>query len=224
MSIADIKTGGWAVGERLTSTQMGSVRAELLKCVDGVGGGTYTPSATVSISDLTVGGTNRLKYGSRNVTKALRCAAVAIGADWAFNSGSTILRWEQGALAGTPLVLQCEDMPLSGTLTSISIFVRGQPVSRANLSFNLPRFYLNKRNVLSETVTAIVASQVDASATVPAYEAVHAITASGLTEALGSGNEYFLGVTGESGGGEDTVGLRYLGAQAIVTFTEQGEW
>lgn len=231
MSIADVKAGGWAQGERFRSPQANSVRAELLKCVDGVGGGTYTPSATVSISDLMVGGGNRLKYdGTNSVTKALRVAVIHAGTtpEWVFNSASTTLRWAQtgGVAAGDTLTMQVVDLPSAGTLTSIHVAVRGNPVSRANLTFNLPRFFFNKRPVLSETVTQIVSSQVDASASVAAYEAIHLISATGLSENLetGAASNYYLGVTGESGGGTATAGLRFLGAYGVVTFAEQAEW
>lgn len=45
MTIADVKPGGWASHELLSSAQMNAIRTELLKCVDGSGGGTYTLSA-----------------------------------------------------------------------------------------------------------------------------------------------------------------------------------
>ncbi len=61
MTIADVKSGGWADHEVLTHGQMNLIRSELLKAVDGVGGGTYTlsaplrfQSALVRVDDLQV--------------------------------------------------------------------------------------------------------------------------------------------------------------------------
>lgn len=45
MTLSDPKTGGWSTSELLTSGQCNAIRTELLKAVDGVGGGTYTLSA-----------------------------------------------------------------------------------------------------------------------------------------------------------------------------------
>lgn len=44
MTLADPKVGGWANHERLASSEMNAIRTELLKAVDGVGGGTYNLS------------------------------------------------------------------------------------------------------------------------------------------------------------------------------------
>jgi hypothetical protein len=49
MTISVIKPGGWAVGEKLRSTEVNSVQTELLKCVDGENGGTYTPTDPIVI-------------------------------------------------------------------------------------------------------------------------------------------------------------------------------
>ncbi len=54
MTIADVKSGGWASHELLTSAQMNAIRAELLKCVDGSGGGSYTLTAPLIFSGFGV--------------------------------------------------------------------------------------------------------------------------------------------------------------------------
>lgn len=41
MTLADPKVGGWASHDILHSSEMNAVRTELLKAIDGVGGGTY---------------------------------------------------------------------------------------------------------------------------------------------------------------------------------------
>lgn len=45
MTLADVKPGGWADHEVLTHSQMNLIRSELLKAIDGSGGGTYTLAA-----------------------------------------------------------------------------------------------------------------------------------------------------------------------------------
>jgi hypothetical protein len=57
MTLADPKVGGWIDHEILTHDQVNAIRTELLKAIDGVGGGTYTLAAplilngTVEIND-----------------------------------------------------------------------------------------------------------------------------------------------------------------------------
>jgi len=45
VTLSDPKSGGWALNELLTSSQMNAIRTELLKAIDGVGGGTYALTA-----------------------------------------------------------------------------------------------------------------------------------------------------------------------------------
>lgn len=49
MTLTLAKAGGWSVGEILTSDQMDHIQSELIKAIDGVGGGAYNPSANVTI-------------------------------------------------------------------------------------------------------------------------------------------------------------------------------
>src|SRR3954462_6718911 len=44
------KLGGWAFGELLTSAQMEALDASQAQAIDGVGGGTYTPSVKIIIN------------------------------------------------------------------------------------------------------------------------------------------------------------------------------
>lgn len=49
MTISPAKTGGWSINNILTSQQITTLQSELLKAVDGTGGGTYTPVAPIII-------------------------------------------------------------------------------------------------------------------------------------------------------------------------------
>jgi hypothetical protein len=55
MTLTAVKPGGWDVEEVLTSDQMNALQVELLKAIDGVNGGTYSP-----VSDLVIGGPGEL--------------------------------------------------------------------------------------------------------------------------------------------------------------------
>lgn len=55
MSLSPVNAGGWDPEEVLTSDQMNALQVELLKAIDGVGGGSYTPA-----SDIVIGGPGEL--------------------------------------------------------------------------------------------------------------------------------------------------------------------
>jgi hypothetical protein len=76
MTLADPKPGGWVDHELLTHGQMNSIRTELLKAIDGSGGGSYSLSA-----DLELGGA-----GEVCIDNVLR---VRTGADFFLDSGAT---------------------------------------------------------------------------------------------------------------------------------------
>jgi hypothetical protein len=217
VSIADIKTGGWAVGERLRSTQMNSARAELLKCIDGVGGGTYTPSATISIDDLTVGGTDRLKYGSRTVSGYPALYASAVGADWAFNTTDAL--WHTTATAGNNIWFPVK-LPRSCTVTTVAALVQGA-AGHAGLPAVMPTVQLFTRSVFSDTATA-AGGATDTSASTGAYQAGHAITNSALSVSIDQ-HVCFVRVSNESGANA-LSGFKLLAIALSFTMTDQHEW
>ena len=50
MTLSEAKAGGWSSEELLTSAQMNALQSELIKAVDGAGGGTYTLTAPLIFS------------------------------------------------------------------------------------------------------------------------------------------------------------------------------
>ena len=219
MSIADVKPGGWAEGERLRSSQANDIRAELLKCIDGVGGGTYTPSATIGIDDLTVTGTERLKYGTRSITKTLPLASFSVGAFAWQGAGASDLFYAQ-TVNGSTLMYFPLPLPCTGTLTSVYMAVQGASGHGALPS--LPEVFVYRRLAASSTTTETY-QQVDTSANVANYEVTHAITVSGIDEPLTGGAQWFAAIRGETGGNY-VAGLKVTGLVATVEFTTQPEW
>lgn len=224
MSIADIKSGGWTLNERLTSAQMNSARAELIKCVDGVGGGTYTPSATVSITDLEVGGTNQLKYGSRTVTRP--CIRIGDGTSsdatrWSLSSSASARPHFITLLTGTVYLWFPVRLPVGATLTAVTVYVIGGS-GHGSLPFNMPEAEVYSSALGSTSVTSL-GSGVDASATVLEYEAGHTIDVTVASHVVLATNNYWLRIRPEGGAGEE-VGFIVGGATATLTMTAQDEW
>lgn len=56
LTLSPAKIGAWVLDEKLTSAQLNKLATELVKAVDGVGGGTYT----LSVGDLTFTGSKKL--------------------------------------------------------------------------------------------------------------------------------------------------------------------
>jgi len=76
LSLAPEKVGPWVVHELLTSPQVNKIASELVKAVDGSGGGSYSLSA-----NLTLGGVGELR-----IDNVLR---VRTGADFVVDIGAT---------------------------------------------------------------------------------------------------------------------------------------
>jgi hypothetical protein len=76
VTLVDPKAGGWALGEKLTSAQMDTVRDGILAAVDGSGGGSYSLGA-----NLTFGGTGEVRID--NVLRVLT------GADFFLDAGAS---------------------------------------------------------------------------------------------------------------------------------------
>lgn len=66
MTLSAANPGGWSLNEVLTSTQMTFLQNELLKAVDGVGGGTYTLGSVLTFqgADVTFNSDVNLNAGS----------------------------------------------------------------------------------------------------------------------------------------------------------------
>lgn len=73
MTLTLAKAGGWNVGDILTSDQMDHIQSELVKAIDGTGGGSYSPSANVTIggaAEWRFDNTVRFRTGSELLTDA----------------------------------------------------------------------------------------------------------------------------------------------------------
>ncbi len=93
MSFALVKPGGFAFGERLPSAAMNALDADHANAIDGVAGGTYTPSAPIIIggSGLQIGTlsvTGNSTIGNATGDTLTVEATATINGPWTFASGS----------------------------------------------------------------------------------------------------------------------------------------
>jgi hypothetical protein len=112
LSLAPEKVGPWIVHELLTSPQMNKVASELVKAIDGSGGGAYNPSA-----HITLGGA-----GEFRIDNVLR---VRTGADFFLDAGATatfndgVVFNDQADFAGNVDFFASVDFRAGGTTTIV---------------------------------------------------------------------------------------------------------
>lgn len=104
----------------------------------------------------------------------------------------------------------------AGTITGWSVTISPTP-GHGGLPGTMPQVSLLKRERTATTSTSAVgATTVDPSASVGAYDSVHAITLGSLSEAVDPGFAYFLTFEGEAGVNSQT-GLIVMAASVSVT-------
>ncbi|HEY3495161.1 MAG TPA: hypothetical protein VGK73_10765 [Polyangiaceae bacterium] len=80
MAFTLTKPGGWAFGELLTSVQMEDIDAKTADAIDGVGGGTYSPSSAINVGGKGLNVTGPFTASSMSVS-AFQCTTfLATGA------------------------------------------------------------------------------------------------------------------------------------------------
>jgi hypothetical protein len=227
MTIADPKSGGWTLKERLLYTSMNLIRTGLLSAIDGVGGGSYSPSAVIDIAGsngLRIGGTGSaayLRYTSRDVDRVMPDSCIRPAtANWTFDYDPAFLRWSTTTASNS---IHCEltGLPHGSTLKTIT--VRWLGVTSGSLPGVMPTIRAYKVDAATNTPAALFAAVSDPSASNAAYTVAHDIPKTSIAEVIDSKTyRYKLIMTSGSGGG--WTGDRLYGVTVTCTVTEQSEW
>jgi hypothetical protein len=196
------------------------VRTQIPKAIDGTGGGTYTPSATIEIqgtTGLTINGSGsaaRLRYGSRSLTRA-QSAMLYNATAGTFGLGGINVG------AGESAVQTFDRIPNGATLTAVKVYVDraaagGMPTTRAAIT-------VRKRSSVTGTQTTIEGPFEDPTAVQVDYEAHHLVTVTlGTPEVIdNTSTVYWVSIAGESGGTTATVAV--YAALCVFTLTDQDE-
>lgn len=223
MTLADPKSGGWSIGNLLTSTQMNTVRAGVIAALDGVNGGVYT-----LLSKLTLNGTamfelgDKLQYGSRSITRAIPLPGAYAQTVWAFDTAN--LMWQTSANTASLLAIPLH-LPHGATLTALSATYRGGSGHGGTMPGNKPELTLINMPV-GATSGSVIGTVVDPTVSAATFETAHAITLSGLSHVVNNTtNAYFAWVKSESAGaGTATSGAYLASLTATCTVTSQSEW
>lgn len=135
-----------------------------------------------------------------------------------FTWDSPQMEWRQDSVASAGVIFfdLTTVIPKNCKITSIGALVKGA-AGHGALPITMPQIKLYEKNSLTQGNATVLGTKVDDSANVGAYETVHAIVLSGLTEVVAnnSGSRYYLTFEGEDGTNE-LIGLRLLGLYATV--------
>jgi hypothetical protein len=127
---------------------------------------------------------------------------VNTAARWAFSQTSTIMGWEQTSVASAGRLRWPIVLPLTGRITQVEARVDGNLGSgggtHAGLPGTMPRLGLDRQDHFGGT-SAQVGVVSDPSASVAAYEVLHSITLSGLSEDIDEHKTWYVYVDGETG-------------------------
>ena len=234
----------------VTAAFLNKVRVDLSRAIDGTAGGLYTPSpaveiggdglevsgpavlsgaSTISLADVTLSGTNKLKLASRSITRMLPLVGTAGDAPTTWTQPGTNANISNlltgGGIFAIPL-----DLPHGQVLQTIEIDYDGAGGHTALPDQFMPRIQLF-RVAFTGTETAITGGVapndgIDPSLSTAALEVDHAITLGSLAHTIDRATySYVLYVTGESGTGTTyKTGGRFRGLRVTCTCTSMSEY
>ncbi len=190
------------------------VRTQIPKAIDGSGGGTYTPTAKITIdgsNGLEIGGAHRLKLASRSLTRAQTSFLFNISGPALSPTGAVVapgITWYQELL-----------VPHNAQITAVTAWVdpTDDTLPTNNVSLSVTR-----TDISTGTVTPLGASPVVDPNTGATYQSHHSFSVSGLTETVDRTKyRYYASLQGESGG--DTDNCVWYGVTVTYTTTEQDD-
>ncbi len=245
MSFTRANPLGWGLFEELTSAQMNALDIDHANAVDGVGGGAYSPSATIDFSvhgPRWMGSSHWPKLESRTITLPQPFIVRGVssfngatdgpypgGGDWQFES--TLVpdgRWLEQVFvhaASIPSVtLECVDIPDGVTLTAFGVWLYQPNATLGSLPSVVPKIQLHRWDPTNGSGVGTIVQlgeRLDQSGSGSYHQNTHAIESTPISEAVNhaSYRRYFLTVYGE-GGTNSQNDLRLLGAYLKATIGE----
>ncbi len=141
-------------------------------------------------------------------------AGVAPSAGWDWDEDVTHGVIQKCVTAGTILRIPFV-VPAGVVLTEVHTYVKAK-AGHPNLPANMPTAQV-KRMSITGAVVNIGSPGTDGSITTGAYETVHAITMTGLTEVVAASSRYFVDLTAESGVDLDHTGMVHIITRPFYT-------
>lgn len=190
-------------------------RAAIAKAVDGVGGGTYTPSVEVNFAGEGVkisgsGDAARLKYASSSEVRTQRSLLL--------NNDTGAVKVGSIVLAPTEQGMQYLTMPDGATLASVTVYHNRDdtglmPATRVQL-------LVWKLDITTGTATQLGVTTTDPTANLAAYQAHHGFSISTIGEVIDNETYvYYVIVNGEAGA--NATNSTWYGCRVTTTVTSQ---
>lgn len=190
-------------------------RAAIAKAVDGVGGGTYTPSVEVNFAGEGVkisgsGDAARLKYASSSEVRTQR--------SFLLNNDTGSIKVGSIVLAATEQGMQYLVMPDGSTLASVTTYHNRDdtglmPATRVQL-------LVWKLDITTGTATQLGVTTEDPTANLVAYQAHHGFSISTIGEVVDNEQYvYYVIVNGEAGA--NATNTTWYGCRVTTTVTSQ---
>lgn len=190
-------------------------RAAIAKAVDGVGGGTYTPSVEVNFAGEGVkisgsGDAARLKYASSSEVRTQRSLLL--------NNDTGAVKVGSIVLAPTEQGMQYLTMPDGATLASVTVYHNRDdtglmPATRVQL-------LVWKLDITTGTATQLGVTTTDPTANLAAYQAHHGFSISTIGEVVDNEQYvYYVIVNGEAGA--NATNTTWYGCRVTTTVTSQ---
>ncbi|WP_438015007.1 hypothetical protein WMF18_29520 [Sorangium sp. So ce315] len=167
----------------------------------------------VTMTDLTISGTSRIKLGSRGVNRRARASVVG-ASGFTADAGAFVT---QSSTSDANVTWEIEP-PHGSTLTSVSIAV--QPNTHGSLPAVMPKLRVMRTSSNEITLQTVGSVATDASGSVGAYNSIHPITVTGLSEVIDRNQyNYFVKLEGEASTNSMT-GLQAGAPKWAATMTE----
>jgi hypothetical protein len=213
----------WSAFEVFLSAQLNAITTQLLRAIDGTGGGTYNPSSVLAIGGSQglriegTGGAARLKYNSRNVTRGMPNTARAINATWTLADDPHYWTHDD-TTAADRLNWHLVGLPHGATLNTVTVRVTGTGTKPTTM----PTARVYSVAHIGGTTSPLAAAVTDPSANDAAWQLDHTITTSSIGHVVDSTlYSYFVYVTGSNGSSGVT---KVTGVEVTCAVTDQSEY
>lgn len=137
------------------------------------------------------------------------------GTNWIWGGSLSVGGIPQQKVLGAPVNLPLSNMIDGATMTGVTVRIN-QLSAHSGLPASMPTFTLFR---VDDAAQATVASVIDSSGTVGAYNVAHNIALTGLTETALESKQYMIVFTGEAGANAIANSLQIVSVTATFTWT-----
>lgn len=239
MSFTNPCSGKVAGTTTITAAEANALGVNSARAVDGTGGGTYTPTATIQIGGVaggiklteTTGTASRVQLTSRNITRVMSGAGYVVpsGSGWAYDSVAPTagafkyINTSSGVECLLPVAV-----PDGAVIREVKVYYQG---GSGHAAFpgglpTMPIVNLLHYDITTAALTSLGTQSDTTTGSAGAYESAtpHAITLTGLNHTVRRDvRRYFVEFTAEAGGNFQSGGVIHgMTVSYDVTYYDEG--